>query len=446
MWVNVPVGAGMAAGWIDPASEDPEEFDELIPRWLFAVKDQVAQATIALGGPGLTAIVLASLDAPEDAPLGPALAMVLIAIAATTSWVATAVAGGLLLLEYWWYGVAPVRSFAVDSDGDRVAVAAMALLVVGLVVLTRHIERTVRDVRKLDIDRRHQTRVEADLRRKARANRRAGRGGARVGQRVGDRPLGGGSRRDGAQRDGHSHEVHRRLDRDRRASAAARHRVEGFVARSDSRAREGRPVAQPVAGRRARRHSCVRRGPRRVRGRSTRPRWCSGCTRAGRGWCCPSARRTRSVCCRCTTSSRNRSRTSGCTSRLSANCWALARTGALRRASSSSSTASSNNPSRSATASRARCRPACCRRRCRAWAASFRGMAAARQPRPRRGRLLRPVRHRRRRLGRGARRRLRQRRRGGRGHVVDALRGPRRGARQPRPGERRPRRQPGAHE
>ena len=156
-------GNGPTPGLVDHAVS----FDELIPRWLFAVGPPAGQLAVAVVVPVAIGILLAMASKPQDARYGPLLAVVLIAVAATCRWRATALAGAAVAGEYWWYCVPPARSLAVHSLGTAAGVGGMALLVLALVGLTHRIEKTVDEVRFLDIGRREQTRIQAEFRRRA---------------------------------------------------------------------------------------------------------------------------------------------------------------------------------------------------------------------------------------------------------------------------------------
>ena len=160
---EVVPGASPPTGLVDQAVA----FDELIPRWLFAVKRPVGQLAVAVVVPLVIGILLAMASDPQDARLGPLLALVLIAVAGTCRWRATALAGSVVALEYWWYCIPPVRSFALQSVDTAAGIGGMAVLVIALAALTRRIEKTVDEVRILDIGRREQTRIQAELRRRA---------------------------------------------------------------------------------------------------------------------------------------------------------------------------------------------------------------------------------------------------------------------------------------
>jgi sigma-B regulation protein RsbU (phosphoserine phosphatase) len=130
-----------------------ERFDDLIPRWLFCVRHPVWQAVLAVGLPAAALLPLVAVGDPADVRFGPSLALVGIVIAATTSWRATLLAGLAIEAAYWWWGVPPRSSFGLPSGGSVVSVAGMAVLLGGLVVLTRRIEDTVDQVRALDAER-----------------------------------------------------------------------------------------------------------------------------------------------------------------------------------------------------------------------------------------------------------------------------------------------------
>jgi serine phosphatase RsbU (regulator of sigma subunit) len=132
---------------------EPDRFDDLIPRWLFCVRQPVWQAAVALAVPAAVLAPLVALADPADVRFGPALAVAAIAVAASTSWWATLLGGAVIETAYWRWGVPPTSSFRLANGGSVASVIGMTVLLGGLVVLTRRIEQTVAQVRALDTER-----------------------------------------------------------------------------------------------------------------------------------------------------------------------------------------------------------------------------------------------------------------------------------------------------
>ncbi|MEY2399552.1 MAG: phosphoserine phosphatase RsbU/P [Actinomycetota bacterium] len=148
-------------------SAEVTRFDDLIPRWLYVVRGRRGRAAIGVAVALGVWIVLAVLNRPQDLRLAPALAIVLVAVAATSGPEGTAIAGPVIAVAYWFYAVPPVHSLRFTGVSTVVAVVAVFALVAVLTLLARRIERVVDDIRGVDADRREQTRVEAELRHRA---------------------------------------------------------------------------------------------------------------------------------------------------------------------------------------------------------------------------------------------------------------------------------------
>jgi sigma-B regulation protein RsbU (phosphoserine phosphatase) len=129
-------------------------FDDLIPPWLFCVRGPLAQVLVAVAAPAAALLPLVHFADPTDVRFGPLLALAAIVIAATTSWWATLLGGTLIEAAYWRWGVPPRDTFDLPGAGSVASVLGMAVLVGGLVLLTRRIEDTVDQVRDLDVQRR----------------------------------------------------------------------------------------------------------------------------------------------------------------------------------------------------------------------------------------------------------------------------------------------------
>lgn len=155
----------MPSGDIDNASR----FDALIPPWLFAIRGRFLRYGVAVLLPVAAAVPLLVLVDGDELRLGPVLIIAVIAAAALAGSGPAAAAGLVTLILYWRDGVAPTGSFALPDTPSRVALTGMAVLVGGLPLLTRRIERTVEDVRRLDAERVEVARREADARRAAEA-------------------------------------------------------------------------------------------------------------------------------------------------------------------------------------------------------------------------------------------------------------------------------------
>jgi serine phosphatase RsbU (regulator of sigma subunit) len=146
-------------------------FDELIPSWLLAVRSPVLRILVGLGVPTLCQILLDDLTDASASRLGPPLVLVVVVVAATCGWLAAGATGSLITVLYWYYCVPDVRSFR-PADGAAVsAVAGMAVLAIGIAVLTRQIERSVLSVRDLDEERQREVEREARTRRVAEQER-----------------------------------------------------------------------------------------------------------------------------------------------------------------------------------------------------------------------------------------------------------------------------------
>jgi len=158
--VEAMIGAGVTFG-------GAPRVEHFIPRSVLALEDPRARIAVAVGVPLIVGLMLSMIDRPEDARLGPLLAVVLIAVASTARWRATAFAGAVIGAEYWWFCIPPSRSFALRSSDDLTGVLGMVGLVIAMILTTRRMERSVTEVRTLDVGRVDQARVQADLRRRA---------------------------------------------------------------------------------------------------------------------------------------------------------------------------------------------------------------------------------------------------------------------------------------
>ncbi len=125
-------------------------FEEIIPAWVFAVRGTVPRLLVAVTVTTAVAAPFWIADDPPDLRLGPLLVLGLVVVAALAGWWPTALAGAVVVPTYWIQGMPPGGSFAVDRSSDLPAMAAIAAMAVGLVVLTRTMQRAMADVRELD--------------------------------------------------------------------------------------------------------------------------------------------------------------------------------------------------------------------------------------------------------------------------------------------------------
>jgi sigma-B regulation protein RsbU (phosphoserine phosphatase) len=132
---------------------DASRFEQLIPSWLFPVESAAGRVAVAVGIPLLVALPLLFAAHGEALRTGPPFVAALILVAALAGSRAVGIAGLILLLVYWRDGVPPPASFRIETNSDIVAVAGMALIALGLPLLTARIERTVQAVRELDAER-----------------------------------------------------------------------------------------------------------------------------------------------------------------------------------------------------------------------------------------------------------------------------------------------------
>jgi sigma-B regulation protein RsbU (phosphoserine phosphatase) len=136
-------------------------FDELIPPWLLAVRSPLLRIVVGFGVPALCQLGLDRLTDSSASRLGPPLVLVLVIVAGTCGWLAATSSGALITVFYWYYCVPDGRSFRLADGAAVSAVAGMAVLAIGIAVLTRQIERSVLGVRGLDEERRREVEREA---------------------------------------------------------------------------------------------------------------------------------------------------------------------------------------------------------------------------------------------------------------------------------------------
>jgi serine phosphatase RsbU (regulator of sigma subunit) len=129
-------------------------FDELVPSWLFALRRTRWRVLAAAVTTAATTAPLWLSDDAQTMRLGPLLVLGLVVVAALTGSVMTALCASVVVPWYWYANVPPADAFALSTTGDAVSVAAMAIIALGLVVLTRSMERSVAAVRQLDEHRR----------------------------------------------------------------------------------------------------------------------------------------------------------------------------------------------------------------------------------------------------------------------------------------------------
>ena len=127
-----------------------DRFEDLVPRWMFAVRWPAMQALVAVAVPACFTIPLVLVDDPADYRLGPLLVVSIVLVASIAGWLASLVAGTQVLLAYWYFAVPVTNSFSIEDAAAWVAVGGMAAFTVFVAVLTHRVERVVDDVRALD--------------------------------------------------------------------------------------------------------------------------------------------------------------------------------------------------------------------------------------------------------------------------------------------------------
>jgi sigma-B regulation protein RsbU (phosphoserine phosphatase) len=142
---------------------------DVLPRWLLGVRQPLARAAVAIGVAGGCAAALAATSDVDGLRLSPVLVLGIVLVAGTCGSAAAACAAVPVVAAYWYWGVPRVRSFGWDGWRTGVPLAAMVLLSVGIVVLTRTIERALDDVKELDQQRQLRERAETERRVQAEA-------------------------------------------------------------------------------------------------------------------------------------------------------------------------------------------------------------------------------------------------------------------------------------
>ena len=142
-------------------------FDELVPGWLFVVRPPWVRALIAAVVGGATIVPLLVSDQSEELRLAPILVLALVSVAGVCGSWPILITAVIVIPIYWYLGVPPAHSFALHRFSDGVAIGGLAAMGVGLVVLTRTIERSVSNVRELDLERQLESLAEANERLRA---------------------------------------------------------------------------------------------------------------------------------------------------------------------------------------------------------------------------------------------------------------------------------------
>src|SRR5581483_5814315 len=121
---------------VEPRSPSQPNLDELIPRWLFPVRQPAARLAIAIGVAVIALLPFELVSHPGDLRLTPVLVVALVTVAALAgSWPA-AVAGTIVTAGYWWYGIPVSQSFVLHGASSWVALVGMAVTAAMLPVLT----------------------------------------------------------------------------------------------------------------------------------------------------------------------------------------------------------------------------------------------------------------------------------------------------------------------
>ncbi|HVV35173.1 MAG TPA: ATP-binding SpoIIE family protein phosphatase [Acidimicrobiales bacterium] len=169
IWVVVPVpfaeAVEVALGPQATGLQRPQ-FDDLVPRWLFGVPPGWLRVAAGLLVPVLVLPALQAMDDPTRVRPSAFLAILLVAVTCTAGALAVAITGLGVVAEFWYFGLTPSRTWHLTERGVT-SIVGMSLLVVALAALAYRLERSVDEVRSLDVELREDAEAQAESRRRA---------------------------------------------------------------------------------------------------------------------------------------------------------------------------------------------------------------------------------------------------------------------------------------
>lgn len=170
IWVLVPLPASSQSFELASATDGNSgarvRFDDLIPGWLFGIRQPWQRFAVGVAGPLALLPIMDRLTDTASARPGAFLATLLILITCTAGALAVAIAGAGVVVEFWYFGLSPTHSFSLTGD-SAFGVAGLTLLVIALVGLAYRLERSVEQVRQADDELRAEAESQSEMRRRA---------------------------------------------------------------------------------------------------------------------------------------------------------------------------------------------------------------------------------------------------------------------------------------